>query len=301
MVLFTSQLSLAETITSDVEASSESKHTSSPLKLEKSPKKKKRKQGQSSKPLQWKPKGQAPSSDSEATLGLGLGVGWLYDYPGAAQGRVRYLPFPVYRGKFFRMDRLSGVSGDVYKESRLDFSWNFIFQFPTPSEWIPVREGMPDLDWLLSLGPELRYHLYRSSFHHTFFRLPVRANACTNFGQRAHFCGVSFNPGIRHIYSSENWGEFTFRSEAFSHSVEYHQYFYDVPIEFATENRSAYLSQAGFLGFVFGVFHSLPFDGWEFSTAINFYDYSLAVNQDSPLFLNTTNYSIFFAITVDIY
>jgi MipA family protein len=234
-------------------------------------------------------------------VGLGLGVGWLYDYPGAAQGRMRFLPFPVYRGRLFRMDRISGVSGDVYQDSRLDFSWNFIFQFPTQSRLIPVREGMPDLDWLLSLGPELKYVLYRSGHHNTFFRFPVRMNSCTNFSDRTRFCGISFNPGVRHVYRNQMIGEVTFRAEAFSHSTEYNQYFYEVRPEFATIERPQYSARAGFLGFVYGFFHSYPFDGWELSTSANIYDYSMAINQWSPLFIHKTNYAAFITISVDLY
>ena len=106
---------------------------------------------------------------SKSKWALGLGSGWIQDYPGAAQGRIRFLPFPVYRGSIFRIDRISGVSGDVYNDSRVDFSWNFIFQFPTASEDIPARIGMPDLDWVLSLGPQFKYYIQRGEHHKTFF------------------------------------------------------------------------------------------------------------------------------------
>lgn len=231
---------------------------------------------------------------------LGLGAGWLSDYPAAAQGRLRFIPFPVIRGSFFRVDRISGVSGDMYNDSRLDFSWNFIFQFPTDSDDIPARVGMPDLDWLLSLGPEIKYYIYRQGHHKTFFRMPVRLNTCTNFAEDTRFCGVAINPGIRHVMVYEGFGEFTWRWEAFSQSSEYQQYFYEVPNQFATASRPAFHARAGFLGFAYGLFHSLPFDGWDLSTAINVYDYSLGINHESPLFLHKTNYALFMAITVDL-
>ena len=240
-------------------------------------------------------------SESRSPWALGLGTGWLSDYPGAAQGRIRFLPFPVYRGSVFRIDRISGVSGDVYNNSKLDFSWNFIFQFPTESDQIPVRQGMPDLDWLLSLGPQFKYYFYRSSHHKLFFRIPVRINTCTNFSQRTRFCGVAFNPGLRHAMWVPDWGEFTFRWEAFSHSSEFQQYFFEVQPQYATAARPTFHARAGFLGFVYGMFHTLPFDGWNISTALNLYDYSLAINDESPLFVHKTNYAVFVAITVDLF
>ncbi len=241
-----------------------------------------------------------PADTLPSKWAIGLGTGWLADYPGAAQGRLRFLPFPVYRGALVRLDRISGVSGQVFNNSKWDFSWNFIFQFPTNSASIPVREGMPNLDWLLSIGPQVKYYFYRGTFHRTYFRMPLRINTCTNFSTRTQFCGLTFNPGVRHSIWMADWGEITFRWEAFSHTSEYQQYFYEVQSNFATPTRPSYHAQAGFLGFVYGFFHSLPFDGWEVSTSVNLYDYSLAANQDSPLFVHKTNYGVFLAFVFDI-
>ena len=240
------------------------------------------------------------NQSSHSRWALGLGSGWISDYPGAAQGRFRFLPFPVYRGSVFRIDRISGVSGEVFNNSRLDFTWNFIFQFPTESEDIPVRVGMPDLDWLLSIGPQMKYYIYRHKNHSFFFRFPVRFNTCTNFSDRTQFCGVVFNPGLRHAMRYRNTGEFTFRFEGLFQSSEYQQYFYEVRPEYATPTRPTYHARSGFLGFVYGMFHTYPFDGWGINSAINIYDYSLAVNDESPLFVHKTNYAFFLAVTIDL-
>lgn len=242
----------------------------------------------------------SPQAKARSKWAAGLGVGWLQDYPGAAQGRLRFLPFPVYRGSVFRIDRISGVSGQVYKDSRINFSWNFIFQFPTDSDKIPARAGMPDLDWLLSLGPELKYYIYRHEQHSVFFRLPVRSNTCTNFSNRTRFCGIVVNPGFRYASFYKGYGEFTLRAEAFSQSSEFQQYYFEVSSEYATPTREAFHARAGFLGFVYGAFHTLGFEGWELSSSVNVYDYSLAINQNSPLFLHKTNFAVFAAITVDL-
>ncbi|MCB0378687.1 MAG: MipA/OmpV family protein [Bdellovibrionales bacterium] len=239
------------------------------------------------------------AEEKKSKFALGVGAGWLHDYPGANQGRIRFLPFPIYRGKFFRMDRVSGVSGHVFDNSRLNFSWNFIFQFPTDSENIPARKGMPNLDWLLSLGPQLKYTLLQTSHHKTYFRFPVRINTCTNFSNRTRFCGISFNPGIRHSLRFTSLGEFTFRAELYAHSTEYSQYFYEVHPRYATPTRASYHAQAGYLGSVFGFFHSFPLRGWQIVSSFNVYDYNFNVNEDSPLFLQKTNYSVFFATTID--
>lgn len=238
-------------------------------------------------------------AEERAKWALGLGAGWLQDYPGSDQGRIRFLPFPVYRGKTFRIDRATGVEGKVFDTSRLSFSWNFIFQFPTESEAITVRKGMPNLDWVLSIGPQMKYVLWRSSNQTFFFRFPARLNTCTNFSKVTRFCGIAFNPGFRHAIRTKKYGDFTARLEAFSHTSEYHQYFYEVHPDYATASRPAFHARSGFLGTVTGLFHSLPFKGWELVSSFNVYEYGMNVNRESPLFRKTTNLAVFFAATID--
>lgn len=243
---------------------------------------------------------QTQPAHSKSKWALGLGTGWLQDYPGAAQGRLRFLPFPVYRGSSFRIDRISGVSGDMYRDSAMDFTWNFIFQFPTASSDIPARAGMPDLDWLLSLGPEFKYYFFTDGDSALYFRFPVRVNTCTNFSNRTRFCGLVFNPGFRYTTIDNKWGEITFRWEAFSQTSEFQEYFYEVSPKYATPTRPAFHARAGFVGFVYGIFHTIPFENWEFSYSANIYDHSWAINDESPLFLHKTTYAFFTAVTVDL-
>jgi hypothetical protein len=112
---------------------------------------------------------------------------------------------------------------------------------------------------------------------------------------------VSINPGLRHIYRHKDYGEFTWRAEALSHSQEYQNYFYQVEPIYETSFRPTYQARAGFQGFLYGFFHTLAFNGWELATTATLYDYSLAINQDSPLFLHKTNFALFLAITVDLF
>ena len=231
---------------------------------------------------------------------LSLGLGWLHDYPAAGQGRVRLLPIPIYRGTFFRMDRVNGISGQVYKNTGLQLSWSFVFNFPTESKDIPIRAGMPDLDWLLSIGPQVRQVIWYNKDHTLFFRFPLRLNTCTNFSNRTQWCGLTFNPGLRHKINMDRLGQLTFRMEAFAHSSEHQQYYYEVHPNFARANRPSYHAKAGFLGLVYGIFHTLPFDGWDLSVVLNLYDYNGGVNKESPLAERTTNYMIFSAFTIDL-
>ena len=231
---------------------------------------------------------------------LSLGIGWLHDYPAAGQGRVRLLPIPIYRGTFFRMDRVNGVSGQVYKNTGLQLAWSFVFNFPTASSDIPIRASMPDLDWLLSAGPQVRQVIWFNDKHTLFFRFPIRFNACTNFSDRTRWCGLTFNPGFRHKMDLEKAGNITLRLEAFAHSSEHQKYYYEVEPQYARPNRPAYHAKAGFLGYVLGAFYTLPFEGWDLSMVVNLYDYGQSVNRESPLAQNDFNYMFFTAFTIEL-
>jgi hypothetical protein len=51
------------------------------------------------------------------------------------------------------------AEGRVLTRSRIDLDINFNVNFGADSEDISVRQGMPDLDLLLEIGPELEIKL----------------------------------------------------------------------------------------------------------------------------------------------
>jgi outer membrane scaffolding protein for murein synthesis (MipA/OmpV family) len=231
---------------------------------------------------------------------LGLGLGYLNDYPASKDARFHYIIYPVYRGTYFKIDRVNGVSGQLMNSNKIMYSWNFNFNFPTQSKDIPVRQGMPDLSWLFSIGPEIKFILWQSEWQEFFLKIPIRYNLCTNFLDDTRFCGISFNPGFRHNFSLKEFGEFTLRAEIFIESSEYQRYYFEVKPEFATANRRAFHAQHGYLGAVYGFFHSIDWKDFEVVSAFNVYDYEGSRNQSSPLFEKRFNWGIFIGVNVDL-
>lgn len=266
-------------------------------------------QPRSSKSKNLPPKNsRAESSEAEksptkkrASWGLGLGFGWLPNYSGSRKSDFQYLPFPIYTGDRFRIDRMDGVSGRVGNTSRVKLSWSFLFQFPIDAEDIEVRRGMTDLDWFFGFGPMVKYTLWKQDKRELFLRVPVRPNFCTDFHSQFQFCGLDISPGIRYVHEPKGLGQFMYRLEAYSYTKEYYQYYHGVPAQFATPDRPAFEARAGFLGFVWGVVHTLPMRSWDLVTMVTFYDYSQAVSRDSPLFESPFNWALFFGVTVDLF
>jgi hypothetical protein len=225
--------------------------------------------------------------------GIAAGTGWIQDYPGAGQGRMRYLVMPTFKGKFLTIDRQDGVKGELIDDNIFKFSMSFSFLFPTSSSKMPVREGMPSLDWVFQLGPELQIYLFRSNWHTMYLRLPVRFIATTDFRHDFQYRQWNFSPSIRNNFLLNGWGEFMTRLEVDYASEAYNDLFYEVAPQYATAIRPAYDAKRGLLewimGFNYSYNESYP---WGYSAAANVYFMQNSANRESPLLVKSTNYSI---------
>jgi hypothetical protein len=232
--------------------------------------------------------------DTESHWGVAAGGAWIHDYPGADQGHMHYLVMPTYKGKYVTIDRQDGVKGELVNDNRVKFSMSFIFIFPADSDKVPIRHGMPDLNWTFQLGPEMQVYLMRSFSHTMYFRLPLRFIATTDFRHEFEYRDWNLAPGIRNVfYLGPGWGEITTRLDFDIASESYNDLFYQVDPRYATADRPAYNARGGLMEYIFGVnysyYDSFP---WTFFIGANGYVTSVSVNRDSPLLLKTFNYSI---------
>lgn len=239
------------------------------------------------------PNAEQASDVTESHWGIGFGGGWINDYPGAGQGRTRFLAVPTYKGKTITIDRQEGVRGDFVSQSRVKFSVSFSFLFPTDSADIPVRQGMPDLDWTLQLGPELQIYIIRNDFHTMFLRLPFRFVASTDFARRFDSREWNFAPSLRNIFNlGKGYGEIATRLELDYASEGYNDYFYEVAPQFATATRPAFNAQQGLMETTVGINYSYyDMYPWIFFIGGNLYFMGDAKNKGSALLVKNRNAS----------
>lgn len=240
------------------------------------------------------PDNPTPVDITESHWGVGVGYGWINDYPGAGQGRTRYLAVPTFKGKHVTIDRQEGIKGELLSQSRVKFSLSFSFLFPTDSDDIPVRAGMPDLDWTLQLGPELQIYLHRTKNHTMFVRLPFRFVTSTDFRHRFDSREWNIAPSLRNIfYLGPGWGEIATRLEFDYASEGYNDYFYEVTPQFATAQRPAYDAKQGLMETTIGINYSYyDLYPWIFFFGGNMYFLGDAKNSGSPLLVKHRNHSI---------
>jgi len=212
-------------------------------------------------------------------------------YPGAADHNLTLLPlpYPVYRGSRLRFgDDLDEIAeGRVLTRSRIDLDINFNVNFGTDSEDISVRQGMPDLDLLLEIGPELEIKLNNRPAVEGELLLALQLRAAVSFdGSNATGRGVVFSPEVEYrldqAFGTRN--DWSVRWRSVWASEDYADYYYEVAPAFATPERPGFNASSGYIGSEFRVglirqiSERLKFDG-----SAKLWINGGAKNRDSPL------------------
>ncbi|MFN0038873.1 MAG: MipA/OmpV family protein [Burkholderiales bacterium] len=188
--------------------------------------------------------------------GAGVAVIDFPDYRGSDERRTYVLPVPyfVYRGDFLNADRNS-VRGNLLRNDQLNLHVSINGSVPVSSDDNAARQGMPDLDATLEIGPTLEIHLQRSADARVQadLRLPLRAAVATNF-KYVDSAGWVFEPRInadvRDLWPGPGWNLGLATGPLFANH-RYHELFYGVKPEFATPQRAAYSASGGYAGWQF--------------------------------------------------
>jgi outer membrane protein len=188
----------------------------------------------------------------EWEFGLGATGLTLPDYRGSDESRGYLLPFPyiIYRGERFRVDR-QGLRGIFFESDRIEFNLS-VNATPPVDEDNRARQGMPELDPTIEIGPRLDITLARDREREWSFeaRFPVRAAIATDLSHTQHVGWVAY-PHL-HLFTRPNLGgvkwNLGLQGGPLFATREYHQYFYGVDPQFATPERPAYQASGGYSG-----------------------------------------------------
>jgi outer membrane scaffolding protein for murein synthesis (MipA/OmpV family) len=234
-------------------------------------------------------------------FGVGGGAIEVANYPASSERNFIALaaPYVVYRGDIFRVGGENGIRAVVVETSDFELDLSFGGAFSADSEDNTARAGMPELDFLFEVGPQLIYRVKDFKFAQggdarLKARLQARAVFSTDFN-RIDQRGFVFEPTITYQQRGVLFKE-TALTVAFSvnfASEELHDYFYQVDPKFANNNRRQYNAKGGYLGADFSLGLSFPIRknirGFLTGSA-RFHQGS--ANQDSPLYEEDINYSL---------
>lgn len=184
-------------------------------------------------------------------MGLGLGVFDYNLYPGAIKTRQLTLPVPYFTYRSNRLEIDRGIKSFLYNSEEIVIDISADFGLPVDSDETLARKGMPDLDFMLQLGPSIEFLLNdrKKSYFDVRFEIPVRAAIAIDFSALKHIGYIveprfSFN---RRRLAKTGVSQKVTLGLKFS-TQDFHAYYYDVSSRFVTADRLVFDSSGGFGG-----------------------------------------------------
>jgi outer membrane protein len=233
-------------------------------------------------------------------VGVGGIAAFGANYPGADESSLNGLaiPYVIYRGDFLRIGDGGGIRGVFVDDKKWEFDLSADASFDAESDDNKARQGMPDLDFLGEVGPQLKYKLISNPLQSLEVRLPVRAvfSVGVDDGMEIQGQGYTFAPRLAVRQSGIHTGflpkpitVFASAGPTFA-TAALQEYFYDVKPQFARAGRPAYRAEGGYLGSEFTLGASTELTP-RLRTFVggNVGYYGGATNADSPLLKREVN------------
>jgi outer membrane scaffolding protein for murein synthesis (MipA/OmpV family) len=226
-------------------------------------------------------------------LGLGMSALSFPDYRGSDESSLYAIPFPyvVYRGTFLKADR-NGIRGTFFDSDRIELNVSVGASLPVKSDDNQARQGMPDLQPTVEIGPSLDLHLWRTHDRRATLdlRLPVRTAVTVQDGM--HDIGWVFSPRLNldivDVGGLAGWNMGLLAGPMVG-SERNHDYFYSVAPQYATANRPAFDAKGGYAGSQFLISVSKRYPKYWLGAFARWDSLKGAAFADSPL-VRSENY-----------
>jgi outer membrane scaffolding protein for murein synthesis (MipA/OmpV family) len=226
-------------------------------------------------------------------LGLGMSALSFPDYRGSDESSLYAIPFPyvVYRGTFLKADR-NGIRGTFFDSDRIELNVSVGASLPVKSDDNQARQGMPDLQPTVEIGPSLDLHLWRTHDRRATLdlRLPVRTAVTVQDGM--HDIGWVFSPRLNldivDVGGLAGWNMGLLAGPMVG-SERNHDYFYSVAPQYATANRPAFDAKGGYAGSQFLISVSKRYPKYWLGAFARWDSLRGAAFADSPL-VRSENY-----------
>jgi len=221
-------------------------------------------------------------------------------YPASEDSQLDILPlpYPIYRGKILRMgdDTDKPVRTHLFRRDRVKLDLDFGINFSAKSDDIEARMGMPDLDLLLEMGPELEFQFAPEPFGGKMF-LALQARGATSVdGLNPNWRGVVYSTEFKFQRPFQD-SEFILKLTPEWASTGYMDFFYGVAPAYATPERPLYEAGSGYLGTRLSLtFKYAVTEKFDIVGGLRFGFYKGAANADSPLFTQQTTSGVMLAL-----
>lgn len=229
-------------------------------------------------------------------------------YPSSASRSERQflVPWFVYRGDKFRLQD-GGAKVIALENRRVTLDLSIAGSLNANSQDAPLRAGMPDLDYLLEIGPKIDVRLFDGLLENGQRRMlswstALRAALSTDI-RSADTRGAVLGTRLRYRHSGL-WNKSATLAVSLTAnwaSEPLMDYIYQVDDAFALPERPVYDARGGYVGtnLTLGLLYRLN-DRWSTYLGINGSLHSGAANRSSPLFERDSTTSIFGGISWEI-
>lgn len=234
-------------------------------------------------------------------MGSGFAYFKIANYPGSKNSSYKFIPFPVviYRGDKVRADE-DGTRARFFNNKYIELGLSAGFNFPIKTSENNIREGMPDTEALIGLGPGLLFKILKNNNQKLTAGVGLRINyeggKFPNFTEK----GWILEPNIRYWYKPSAESLFTIYS-GISLSVadkKYNSFYYGIENNYKTVTRDSYSAKAGLVDLAY----SLAFN-YDYSEKASLFlgvvysNLTTASNKFSPLVEDEHNISIGLGMT----
>jgi outer membrane scaffolding protein for murein synthesis (MipA/OmpV family) len=238
----------------------------------------------------------ANSESPKWEVGIAGAGAWTPHYPAADEGgrRIGAIPYLIYRSRRLRIGEGGLLRGDIFETDRVDITVSIRGSLPARSKDNEARAGMPDLDALAEMGPQVVVFLAkRPDLDSIALKVPVRFVASSDLSN-LKYRGIVFQPRLSYdretLFQSQNLSATVSLGPIFA-TERLMDYFYQVPPQYATPVRPAYDARAGYIGSAAGLGLSYRLTKQlSISVGAQFDYYGGATNEDSPLYRSDTGF-----------
>ena len=221
-------------------------------------------------------------------------------YPASDSNDTNFLvtPYVVYRGEVFRVGDGSAVRAVAVEKDWIEVDLSIEASFSSNADDESARVGMPDLDYVFEIGPQVKLKLAKFEFQgdtkgNIILRIQARSAFSTDFSSINHR-GFVFHPELTYQMSRiwQQQDRLTLNISPSWATEKLHDYFYQVETEFATATRPPFDAGGGYLGanMSFGYSFSAS-ENVRMFTGVSVNLHNGSANTDSPLFFDNNNYS----------
>jgi len=231
-------------------------------------------------------------------FGLGAGVLKAPYYRGSKSFETIYLPIPylVYRGDFLKIDH-EGIRGQFFENDKYRLDISLAGNVPVPKSNKSARSGMPSLDPVGEIGPELEINVWKANYGNEqgiWIKLPYRFVFSVG-NPIIEYQGWSFSPYLNYTINmrkSPTAVKYSISIGPIFADRNYHNYFYKVEPEYQTPVRPTYTAKTGYSGSRITLTVTGNTKDYFVGAFARYDNLDNAVFIDSPL-VETKNYLIF--------